>query len=204
VKDDNCIEDPRVTPSTAREAYGPGRQAAVYAVFVLLVLVYTWPLATNLSAHLRDFFDVRYFVWELGWVARRAFASPRTLFDANIFYPYGLPLAYSEPMLIPAITVFAPVYGISGNPILAYNVTVVLFQALAGWAGYHAARRLTGSAAAGWVAGITFALSPIRSGYYHFAHMQLSYPVPLAFDSCGARWSRSCTSGSPSYCCSRS
>jgi interleukin-like EMT inducer protein len=181
VKDDNCIEDPRVTPSTAREAYGPGRQAAVYAVFVLLVLVYTWPLATNLSAHLRDFFDVRYFVWELGWVARRAFASPRTLFDANIFYPYGLPLAYSEPMLIPAITVFAPVYGISGNPILAYNVTVVLFQALAGWAGYHAARRLTGSAAAGWVAGITFALSPIRSGYYHFAHMQLSFAVPLAF-----------------------
>jgi hypothetical protein len=150
-------------------------------VFVLLVLVYTWPLAADPGSHLRRWFDVHYFVWELGWVARRFFEAPGALFDANIFYPYGLSLAYSEPMLVPAVTVFAPVLALSRNPILAYNATVVLFQALAGWAAYHAARRLTGSAAAGWVAGITFALSPIRSGYYHFAHMQLSFAVPLAF-----------------------
>src|SRR5262249_42715441 len=65
--------------------------------------------------------------------------------------------------------------------ILAYNVTVVLFQALAGWAGYYAAWRLTGSAAAGWLAGIVFALSPIRTGYYHFIQVQLSFAVPLTF-----------------------
>src|SRR6185503_15660217 len=175
------IEDRVVIRRTQRETDRVRREAAVYAVFVLLVVVYTWPLAANPAAHLRQFFDVHYFVWEMGWVARRIFAAPRALFDANIFYPYGLSLAYSEPMLVPAVTVFAPVYAISRNPILAYNVTVVLFQALAGWAGYHAARRLTGSVAGGWVAGIAFALSPIRSGYYHFAHMQLSFAVPLAF-----------------------
>src|SRR5262249_51629511 len=65
--------------------------------------------------------------------------------------------------------------------ILAYNVTVVLFQALAGWAGYYAAWRLTGSAAAGWVSGIVFAVSPIRTGYYHFIQVQLSFAVSLTF-----------------------
>jgi hypothetical protein len=75
-----------------RETDGVGRQAAVYAVFVLLVVLYTWPLAANPTAHLRQFFDVHYFVWEMGWVARRAFEAPRALFDANIFYPYGLSL----------------------------------------------------------------------------------------------------------------
>jgi hypothetical protein len=175
------VEQRALVLRTERATDGIVRQAAVYAVFVLLVVLYTWPLAANPSAHLRQFFDVHYFVWEMGWVARRIFEAPRALFDANIFYPYGLSLAYSEPMLVPAVTVFAPVYAISRNPILAYNVTIVLFQALAGWAGYQAGRRLTGSAAAGWVAGIAFALSPIRSGYYHFAHMQLSFAVPLAF-----------------------
>ena len=168
-------------PPREHEAESPGRLAAVYGVFVLLVLLYTWPLVLNPSAHLRQWLDVHYFVWELGWVARRIFEAPSSLFDANIFYPHGLSLAYSEPMLVPAVIAFAPVYAMSRNPILAYNVTVVLFQALAGWAGYYAARRLTRSSAAGWIGGIAFALSPIRSGYYHFAHMQLSFAMPLAF-----------------------
>src|SRR5262249_4108062 len=80
-----------------------------------------------------------------------------------------------------AVLVFAPVYAMSGNPILAYNVTVVLFQALAGWAAYYTARRLTGSALAGWVGGIVFALSPFRTAHYQLAHVQLSFAVPRAF-----------------------
>jgi Interleukin-like EMT inducer len=169
-----------ITP-TARARESAARLAAVYGIFVLLVVVYTWPLSANLSSHLRQWLDVHYFVWELGWVARRVFEAPRSLFNGNILYPHGLTLAYSDLMLVPALTTFAPVYAITRNPILAHNVTIILFQALAGWAGYYAARQLTGSSAAGWVAGIAFALSPIRTGYYHFAHMQLSFAVPLTF-----------------------
>jgi hypothetical protein len=170
-----------VTAPAEPKPEGAGRLLAVYGVFLLLVLAYTWPLALDPGAHLRRFFDVHYFVWVFGWVARRIFEAPGSLFDANIFYPHGLPLAYSEPMLVPAVLVFAPVHAVSRNPILAYNVTVVLFQALAGWTAYYAARSLTGSHLAGWVGGIVFALSPMRTGYYHFAHMQLSFAMPLAF-----------------------
>jgi hypothetical protein len=95
-----------ITPR-ARAAESAGRLAVVYGTFVLLVLLYTWPLAANLSAHLRRWLDVHYFVWELGWGARRVFEAPRSLFDG--FYPHGLTLAYSDLMLVPALTTFAPV-----------------------------------------------------------------------------------------------
>jgi interleukin-like EMT inducer protein len=158
----------------------PGRLLAVYGTFVLLVCLYTWPLVLHPGDQLRPYFDVHYFVWVLGWLSRRSLEAPALLFDANIFYPHGLSLAYSEPMLLPTLT-FAPIYAASGNPILAYSLTVVLFQALAGWAAYHAARCLTGSRLAGWVGGVVFALSPFRTSQYDFAHMQLSFATPLAF-----------------------
>jgi len=170
-----------VIPAAGREADGPGRLLVVYGVFVALVCLYTMPLVLDPGAHLRRFFDVHYFMGVHGWLARRLVEAPWALFDINLFYPHGLSLAYSEPMLLSAILVFAPVYWVSRNPILAYTVTVVLFRALAGWAAYLTASRLTGSRLAGWVGGIVFALCPFRTEYYQFAHMQLSFATPLAF-----------------------
>lgn len=51
---DTRIEGRAVTLRTEREADSPGRQAAVYGVFVLLVIAYTWPLVANPGAHLRQ------------------------------------------------------------------------------------------------------------------------------------------------------
>jgi hypothetical protein len=62
---------PLVTSPAGREADGALRLLAVYGVFVLLVLLYTWPLVLHPGAHLRRFFDVHYFVWVFGWIARR-------------------------------------------------------------------------------------------------------------------------------------
>ena len=50
---DTRIEGRAVIHRTEREADSPGRQAAVYGVFVLLVIAYTWPLVANPGAHLR-------------------------------------------------------------------------------------------------------------------------------------------------------
>ena len=81
------IEDRGVILRTERETDGIGRQAAVYGVFVLLVVMYTWPLVANPGAHLRQCFDVHYFVWEMGWVARRIFEAPRSLFEREHLLP---------------------------------------------------------------------------------------------------------------------
>jgi hypothetical protein len=171
-----------VTTATPTRSWqdGPLGLLGVYVVFLGLVLVYTWPLVRDPGALLRRYYDVHYWVWMLGWVARRLVEAPSALFDAPIFYPYGLTLAFSEPMLVPAL-VSVPIQAVIRNPILAYSVTVLLFQALAGWAAYLTASRLTGSRPAGWVAGIVFALSPLATGHYQFAHMQLTFATPLAF-----------------------
>ena len=53
---------------TQRETDGVRREAAVYAVFVLLVVVYTWPLAANPAAGaffdtLAQFYQKAYLRW---------------------------------------------------------------------------------------------------------------------------------------------
>jgi len=152
---------------------------SVYGAFLALVCLYTLPLALDVGARLRPHTDARFFTWVLGWVATHAL-DPRALFDGNLFYPHGNVIAYSEPLLVPAVLTFGPLYWVTGNPVLAHNATLILFWALSGWAAYHAAASLTGSRLAGWVAGIAFCLSPFRIGYYGSVNMQLSFPIPLA------------------------
>jgi len=152
---------------------------AVYALFVALVVAYTLPLIQDLGGHLRPHPDPRSFTWVLGWGSHALASDPARIFHGNIFYPHGDALAYSEP-LFTALPVFAPVYYATGNPILAYNVTMIILWALSGWATYAAALTLTQSPAAALVGALAFTLSPYRIGYYGIITMQLTFPIPLA------------------------
>ena len=75
------------------------RPASALAIFVLLAIVHTWPLASN-PAHLsrNDNADIVLNEWTLAWVIHEAIHDPRHLFDANIFHPERFTLAYSEAM----------------------------------------------------------------------------------------------------------
>ena len=69
----------------------------------------------------------------MSWTAHALLTAPSRLFDANIFYPEKLTLAYSEAMLVQAL--FAvPVIAAGGSAVLAYNVAVIAGFALTGWA----------------------------------------------------------------------
>ncbi len=159
----------------------PLRLTSRYLFFLVIVCVYTYPLVLHPDRYLRGYNDPYLFTWMLVWVARTLFSNPLHLFDTNIFYPYSNTLAFSEPLIVPAALVASPVLALSGNPILAYNVTLLFFQALCGWSAYYATRRITGSEAAGLLAGIVFCVSPFRTGYYNFLNIHLSFAVPLAF-----------------------
>ena len=80
-------------------------------------------------------------------------------FDANISYPHPKTLAYSE-FLIPQSIVTAPVLLASGNPILAYNVTLILAIATTAFATFLLGRLLTGNPLAGFVAGLALEVDP--------------------------------------------
>jgi len=160
----------------------PGVTNAIAAAvaFVALTVVSTWPLASNLSEHIRGYNDPYLFAWMLTWVSKTIYIDPGALFDTNVFWPYGNTLAWSEPLIFPAATVGAPTLALTQNPIFTYNVTLLVFQSLSGWCAWYATRRLTGSDAGAILAGIVFALSPFKTGYYQYLNIHLSFAVPLA------------------------
>lgn len=97
--------------------------------------------------------------WILGWVSDAIVAHPWDLWDAPIFHPHPNTLAYSEHLLGVALFV-APVYWLTGNAILTYNVAFLAGYAFAGFAMFVLVRRLTGRVDAAVVAGVLFACSP--------------------------------------------
>lgn len=122
------------------------------ALFVLLATAHTWPMAAAPSHWSRVDGDGGLNTWAVSWVAHALIEDPRRLFDANIFYPQHLTLAYSEAMLLQGA--FAvPVIALGGSAVLAYNVAVFAGFVLTGWMFCLLLRRWTGSWAAGCVAG---------------------------------------------------
>jgi hypothetical protein len=122
------------------------------AVFVLLTVAHTWPIAASPSHWSRVEGDGALNVWAIGWVGHALAESPSRLFDANIFYPEKLTLAYSEAMLVQGALV-APVVAAGGSPVLAYNLSLMAGFALTGWAFCLLVWRWTNSWTAGYVAG---------------------------------------------------
>jgi hypothetical protein len=119
------------------------RGASAFALFLLLALVHTWPLATAPSRLSRnDNADTLLNEWIVGWVAHQLPRQPLRLFDGNIFYPDRATLTYSEPLLVPAV-LGAPLSWAGASPVLVYNVLVVLGLSLTGWAAWLLLTRWT-------------------------------------------------------------
>ena len=104
--------------------------------------------------------------------------NPLHLFDGNAFYPYSKSLAFSEPLLIPAV-LGLPGF-VWGNPVLTYSLLVLLFWPLNGVAMAWAAYSLTGSRGAGWLAGAVFCVSPYFTEYHLEFNMLPAASIPVA------------------------
>lgn len=145
----------------------------------VLAVVMTWPMMSA-PGHLTrmDTHDGKFSVWNVAWVAHSLITDPANVFNANIFYPQQGTLAYSEANLVAGVMA-APVYAITGNPVLAHNVVVFVSLVLAFVFTWLLVRRLTGCQWAGLAPGAAFAFSSYVSA--HTAHIQLLlvFVVPL-------------------------
>ena len=95
--------------------------AAALAACVLLTVAQTWPLASNPGYHSRtDTSDYNLNVWAVDWVARTLPADPLHMFDANIFHPQRLTLAYSEPLILQGVLAM-PAAWLGASPILSLD-----------------------------------------------------------------------------------
>ena len=101
-------------------------------------------------------------VWIMAWDAHALLTDPLHLFDANIFVPFARTLAFSEINLSQALLAM-PVTLASGNPVLGYNVALLLTFVLSGLGRLPAGRPAHRAAAwAGIAAGVVFAFNAYK------------------------------------------
>jgi hypothetical protein len=104
--------------------------------------------------------DVLGNLWALDWVSRHLLA-PARLFAANIYYPDGASLAYTESLLAQSL-VAGPLLAAGVPLVAAYNVLWLLTFPLSGLGAFLLGRHLTGSRTGAALAGLVFAFSSYR------------------------------------------
>jgi hypothetical protein len=145
-----------------------------------LVALFTYPLILDPGHLLPRHKDPFMYAWTMVSNTHTALTSPRSIFDGNTFYPYGNTKAHTDLLFTPTLFPAAPIYLLTGNPVLQYNVTLLLWWALSGWAAYVSAFGLFGSHPGAAIAAIIFALCPFRTDFFLEFQMQLAFPIPLA------------------------
>jgi hypothetical protein len=152
-----------------KENVGSASPAAfAFLIYSVLTIAMTWPLATGLTRDIPgDFGDPLFTSWVIAWDATHL---GRGWWSANIFAPHPLSLAYSEHFLPQALQVL-PIYAVTKNPILCYNLLFLSTFALSGLGMFLLGRELTASSAAGFVAGLAFAFAPYRIA--NIPHLQV-------------------------------
>jgi hypothetical protein len=168
------------------------RAKTAAALYLLIALVFTWPLARGLARDIPwDLGDSLLNCWILQWdldhLTRFLSGHPHAMngfWTGNIFYPEPLTLAYSEHLFAQAVQVL-PVYALTHNIILCYNVLFLSTFVLSGLGMFLFAREVTGSPRAGFVAGLLYAFAPLRVP--QFAHLQVISSQWMPFALYGLR-----------------
>jgi hypothetical protein len=162
-----------------RSASRPAREAAIAVLaYAAITIVLTWPLVRGLGRDLpAGFGDPLLNAWILGWDADHLLQALSghagvlaDYWNANIFYPHPLALAYSEHLTAQALQIL-PVYALTRNTLLCYNLVFLASFILSGLGMFLLARALTGSRLAAFVAGLAFAFAPYR--FSAIPHLQV-------------------------------
>ena len=163
------------------------RGALTLAVYAAAAVVLTWPLAINLTSRLGALQgpgDPYLNLWILGWGMHAWTTDPGSVlsgrvFDANIFFPAEGTLAYADHLLLQTLDL-APIYALTGNAVLCYNLLVLGSIAFSGLAMHVLARAVTGSTPAAFVAGLAWACWPYRTAHLRHLELQALYFLPIA------------------------
>jgi hypothetical protein len=168
-------------------AYRLLREAGLFALFLLLSIAMTWPLAIQMDTAVSDLGDPLLNTWIVDWSSHALLHQPLRLFAPKIFWPELLPLAYSEHLVGVALLVL-PFHLAGAEPLVVYNIAMILGFALSGYGAFVLARMFTPSLAAAIAGGIFYAFVPFK--FDHLAHLQIvsSGWIPLFFAALVAYW----------------
>ena len=151
-------------------------------LYSCLTLIMTYPAVLRLkSAIIGDYVDSFLNTWIIAWGIRKITRGEwSSLFDANIFFPYKNTLAYSEHLLGVALTAIPIQLGFD-DPLVTFNVSVLISFVLTAMGMYLLVWYLTGNGYAAFFSGLLFSFFPWRMA--HIAHLQLlsAQWLPLTF-----------------------
>ena len=158
----------------------------VFWLYSFLSVLLTWPLVLGLGRDVPgDLGDSLLNMWILAWGAEHV---PRLLtggigwnefWNANIFHPDPLALALSEHLFGQTLQIL-PVYWLTGNIILCYNLLFISTFALSGFGTYLLVRDLTGDSRAAFIAGLVFGFLPYRIASVPHLQVMSSQWMPFA------------------------
>jgi hypothetical protein len=156
------------------------QHALVLAMSAVLTALFTYPLILDSGRLLPHHKDPLMYAWTMVSNAERLLSAPLAVFHGNTFYPNGNSIAYTDLLLTPTLFPAGPIYLLTGNPVLQYNLTLLVWWALSGWAIYVTAFALLRSHAAATLAALVFTLCPFRTDFFLEFQMELAWPIPLA------------------------
>jgi hypothetical protein len=137
------------------------RYGSVLLAYILLTLVMTWPVVTQLSTHIIGYGDdmwVHY--WNDWWVKRVLQQGGNIYYTPLLFHPTGVDLTYHNFAWV-NIAVWLVIEPLTGS-IAAYNLTHLMHIPLCGLSMFLLMRRLTRSDMAAFLSGLVFAFWPYR------------------------------------------
>ena len=150
-----------------------------HLALLLLALAWTWPLPLHLGNRFAhdpgDPLLVTYLLW---W---NAHVVPLTdaMWSAPFYWPMPSALALTEHGAGMGV-VASPIQWLGGSPLVAYNLLLIASVWLSAVAAYALVRRLTGSGAAAFCAGLAYGFAPYRASQLAHLHLLVAWWMPLA------------------------
>jgi hypothetical protein len=148
-----------------------------FAVYAVLTVAFTWPLAAHLSSGFpHDPFDPAFCTWILWWNAHAVPLTERWL-NAPMFWPLPGTLTLSEHLLgISVLT--TPLQWLGSSPISAFNLAVLLSFPLCAIAAHALAFTIVKRHDAAVVAALVFGFSPYRVSQMPHVQMLWAFGLP--------------------------
>ena len=154
-----------------------GHAGLAFVSYSVLAVVLTYPLIRQIGSVVSDLGDPLLNTWIL-WSSAHAVPFSPSWWNAPAFYPARDVMAFSE-HLSGLTFLSTPVVWLTGNPVLGYNLLLLVSFALSGLAAYLLCFELTGHQRASWIAGLAYGFCPYRIA--QLGHLQIlsSYWMPV-------------------------
>lgn len=162
-------------------AGGWGKHVAAILVFGLLTVAVTWPATVRptTTAVQWAFQDSYVNTWIVCWGCRWLCGETDDFWNGNIFHPHRRALAHNDHLFGEALLAW-PVWAIWKEPLAVHNAAVLGGFFLGAVGAYLLALQLTRSVTASVLAGVVFALAPIRSSQLGLLNQFSSQWTPFA------------------------